>query len=318
MSFKLNNAPANPGKLKAWIIALRPRTLPLAMSGIIMGGGLAIVEGSRNLVSFILCLLTALLLQLLSNLANDYGDFNNGADSAQRIGPARVSQNGWLSIRAIKRGIALTAFLALMSGVALLLYSLELSNVKVLVIFLFLGLSGIWAAYNYTAGNNPYGYAGWGDLSVMIFFGFIAVWGSYFLVSGESLLAIIFPSLAIACLSTAVLNLNNMRDIESDKEAGKITIPVRMGLSNAKRYHLVLMVLPFLSLLSFNLSLNALWPAYLPMLLLPIVAVILTKIFAVSRLQDFDPFLKKTALFTLLFSILWVISFAFGYNLTLQ
>ena len=203
-------------KIKAWITALRLRTLPLSISGVITGSLIALSKSIFDWKVFFLALTTTLFLQILSNLANDYGDNQNGADNPDRIGPERMVQSGVISAREMKRMIVLFAAMASVSGVSLLLIShLVLFSVSFFVL-LILGILAIWAALNYTIGNNPYGYSGWGDLSVFIFFGLLSVAGTYYLHAGEISIDIFLPAISIGALGVGVLNINNMRDHEND------------------------------------------------------------------------------------------------------
>ncbi len=229
-------------KLKIWIRASRPHTLPLAFSCISAGNLLAWAQGSFNTGIFILSLLTGVLLQILSNLANDYGDFIHGADTEKRQGPARTVQSGLISPEKMKKGIKLVIFLSLISGLALLgLASFHISYF-ILLIYLLVGLLAMWAAWNYTASSNPYGYRGLGDFFVLLFFGPVAVVGPYILQTGNFSWPVLLPSFSYGLLSTAVLNLNNLRDIESDREAGKFTMAVRWGKKFTRIYHALLIL----------------------------------------------------------------------------
>jgi len=240
----------NRAKLKAWVQAARPRTLPLALSSSLMGSFAAFQDGRFKLNVFGLALLTTILLQILSNLANDYGDSVNGADNADRIGPARAVQSGKISVSAMKRGVVITSILAFVSGILLIGAGVGYHNWLPWIVFLLVGLMAIAAAILYTAGSNPYGYKGFGDLFVFLFFGITAVVGTYYLHTENLRAFVLLPAITIGLLSTAVLNLNNMRDIEGDARSGKRTMVVIMGSSYAKIYHAV-MVLGALAALIF-------------------------------------------------------------------
>jgi 1,4-dihydroxy-2-naphthoate octaprenyltransferase len=233
-----------------WLSAFRLRTLPLAFSCIITGSFLAALYTFKWEIT-LLALLTTLFLQILSNLSNDYGDTVHGADSADRIGPKRAVQSGKISKASMKMAMIVFALLALISG--LLLLYIALDNVKTILIFLLLGLSAITAAIKYTAGKNPYGYKGLGDLFVFIFFGIVGVEGVFFLHTQAFSVNGLLPASAIGLLSVAVLNLNNMRDHVSDAKAGKNTLVVKMGFENAKRYHAALIILSFLCAHTFSI-----------------------------------------------------------------
>nr|WP_316934317.1 1,4-dihydroxy-2-naphthoate octaprenyltransferase [Hymenobacter sp. AT01-02] len=220
--------------------------MPLALASIMAGGFLAASQGQFRAAVVGLAALTTILLQILSNLANDYGDSQNGADSVHREGPQRAVQSGAITPQQMKKGMLVFGVLSLLSGLLLLWVALGTAGAWIFLSFFVLGLSAIWAAVNYTAGSKPYGYAGLGDASVFIFFGMVGVCGTYFLQTRTLPLPILLPAAALGCFATAVLNVNNIRDIRSDKLAGKITIPVRLGPVHARRYHwlLLLVALP--------------------------------------------------------------------------
>lgn len=224
-----------------WLKAARLHTLPLSLSGILMGNAAAYAEQEIDTVILILGILTGILLQVLSNLANDYGDFVHGADTAKRVGPERAVQSGAISAKSMKKAVILFVLLSVISGSFLLSRAVKNTGVSVAVVFLLIGLSAIWAAWHYTASEKPYGYKGWGDVFVFIFFGLAAVWGSCFLQTGRFSILVLLPAAAIGCFSSAVLNLNNMRDLENDRETGKITFAVRLGNKGSRIYHLLLL-----------------------------------------------------------------------------
>lgn len=288
--------------IKPWLIAFRLRTLPLATASILLGCGLAALHGAHSWPVSVLAVLTAIVLQVLSNLANDYGDFENGADLAGRVGPVRMVASGGITPAAMKKAMLVFALLALASGVALLWVAFGAFTLSFLALLL-LGLAAIAAAVKYTAGRNPYGYAGLGDISVLLFFGLIAVLGTYYLHAQRLELDLLLPALGMGLLSVAVLNLNNMRDRESDARAGKRTIPVRFGAQAAVRYHTLLVLSALLALLYYargqSLQLHLGWVVAAIWLLLN-----LYKIRKVSAAADYDPFLKRTAINTLLFALL--------------
>lgn len=293
---------------KLWLSAFRLRTLPLATAGIVMGSGLAALQGAHRWPVSVLAVLTAVLLQILSNLANDYGDYQNGADLAGRQGPARMVASGNISAAAMKQAILVLGILSLLSGLALLWVGFGGFGWPFLLMLL-LGLAAIAAAVKYTAGSKPYGYAGLGDLSVLLFFGFVAVIGTYYLHAGHWHPALLLPALGMGLLSVAVLNLNNMRDRESDARAGKRSIPVRMGAAFAVRYHTVVVLLAVLCLLWYARGqaaetwLHPLWVGGAVPLLIN-----LYRIRKVKAPMAYDPFLKRTALNSLLFALLLLLA----------
>ncbi|MDR3087388.1 MAG: 1,4-dihydroxy-2-naphthoate polyprenyltransferase [Azoarcus sp.] len=226
--------------LRAWRLSLRPRTLPLACCGIVTGSALAAVSGAPwNGGVFWAALLTALLLQLLANLANDYGDYMHRADTPERLGPRRGMHLGLISPAGMKKAIWLAALLSVFSGIALM--ALACRSPADVVGFFVLGALSIAAAITYTVGRRAYGYRGLGDLSVLVFFGWVAVLGSHYLQTHALDLRVLIPATACGLLSVAVLNVNNLRDIDEDLRSGKITLAARLGTYRARQYHLFLL-----------------------------------------------------------------------------
>ncbi|WP_217522860.1 1,4-dihydroxy-2-naphthoate polyprenyltransferase [Vibrio metschnikovii] len=226
--------------LRIWVDAARPKTLPLALVSILTGSVLAFSVGSWSWPVTGLALLTATLLQILSNLANDYGDALKGTDNEQRLGPMRAIQSGAVSLADMKQAMIINVLLTIVSGLALVFYALD--SAQSIAAFLALGVLAILAAIAYTVGNKPYGYVGLGDISVFIFFGLLGVSGSYFLHTGQIEWRLLLPSLGCGLLAVSVLNINNMRDVENDALCGKRTVVVRLGQQRAKIYHLLLLV----------------------------------------------------------------------------
>ena len=225
--------------LKTWIQAARLRTLPLAVSTMVLGHSIAYASGSFRWSIAILSILTAICLQVLSNFANDYGDSIHGADHQDRQGPQRAVQSGAISLSQMKAAVNLFAILSLVIGLALVYVAFD--DWLLRGGFAMLGVLAIWAAINYTAGSNPYGYSGKGDIAVFIFFGLVTVIGSYFLQTWAWTWDVLLPATACGALSAGVLNVNNIRDIDSDKMAGKRSIPVKIGRKAAVRYHAFLL-----------------------------------------------------------------------------
>ena len=228
--------------MKHWIEAARVRTLPLSVSGIIVGSFYAMSQGmfNWNIVTF--ALLTTLGLQILSNFANDYGDGVKGTDNKDRVGPMRAIQSGMITPNAMKKAIGLTAVITLTFAVLLIYFAFKESYLLYSLFFLMLGIVAIASAIRYTVGKGAYGYRGFGDLFVFIFFGMVSTFGVYFMFSKNMDWLLLLPATAIGFLSVGVLNLNNMRDEESDRKAGKNTIVVKMGGENAKKYHFFLVI----------------------------------------------------------------------------
>ncbi|NBC98845.1 1,4-dihydroxy-2-naphthoate polyprenyltransferase [Atlantibacter hermannii] len=245
-------------RTQAWLESLRPRTLPLAFASIVVGSALAWWQGVFDPVVAFLALLTAGLLQILSNLANDYGDAVKGSDKPDRIGPLRGMQKGVITQAQMKRALIITVALICLSGLALVWVACR--TFSDFLGFLLLGLLSIIAAITYTVGTRPYGYLGLGDISVLIFFGWLSVMGTWYLQAHTLIPAIFLPATACGLLATAVLNINNLRDIDSDRINGKNTLAVRLGPARARRYHAFLLIGTLVCLALFNLfSLQSPW-----------------------------------------------------------
>ena len=288
---------------KAWISAFRLRTLPLALSCIGMAGFLAAVVGKFNGMIFFLCCLTTIFLQVLSNLANDYGDSVNGADHAGRKGPQRAVQSGAISAAQMKTAVVVFVFLCLASGISLLLISFGW-NWNALLFFFILGLLSIAAAIAYTVGKRPYGYAGLGDASVLLFFGLVGVLGSLYLFTKEVSWTNVLPALSCGLFSIAVLNINNVRDIESDRAAGKFSIPVRIGKVNAGIYHWFLLI-GGLSASFVYVFLHYQSPIQFLFLITTPLFIRIGLAVSEKPSSELDPYLKQMALSTLLFVVLF-------------
>ncbi|MDJ1483804.1 1,4-dihydroxy-2-naphthoate polyprenyltransferase [Cytophagaceae bacterium YF14B1] len=288
--------------LSTWVSAFRLRTLPLALASIGMGSFLAASVHQFNGVVFGLCALTTILLQVLSNLANDYGDSIHGADSVERKGPLRAVQAGHISSHAMRNAVILFSVLSLLTGLGLLYVALKDAPVRTFVTFFGLGILSIIAAITYTAGKKPYGYAGLGDISVLIFFGYVATLGTFYLYTHTIDWINLLPATATGFLSVGVLNVNNIRDIESDRNAGKFSIPVRIGRNKAVIYHWLLLSLAMLLAIIYVLATyHSPWQ-FLFLLVTPLLIKIGR---GVSKDSHIDPYLKQMALTTLLFVILF-------------
>ena len=297
-------------KRAAWISAARPRTLPLALASIFLGSFLAAFYSDFNWIVLLLASVTTIFLQVLSNLANDYGDSVHGADSAEREGPSRSVQAGHISAKAMRNAMVLFALLSLVSGISLLVLSLEF-RLKELIFFLVLGILAIIAAITYTSGKRPYGYAGLGDLSVFIFFGLVGVLGTYYLHTNDLNANLLLPAISCGFFATAVLNLNNIRDIRSDKTAGKFSIPVRIGRSAAVKYHWALLVGGALASVIFVLlEYRSPWQ-WLFLLSIPLLIKNGKAVKEKETAMALDPYLKQMALATLAY----VLTFGIGHVL---
>lgn len=294
--------------LKHWIRAFRLRTLPLSFSTILTGTFTAVFYGHFDSIILILALITVLFLQILSNLANDYGDGVKGTDNEGRIGPERTVQSGVISIENMKMAILVFASVSLLSGTALIYFSFGSTLVLKSLMFLVLGIGAILAAITYTVGKSAYGYAGLGDLFVFIFFGLVGVMGSFYLYAGGLIWQVILPAVTIGCFSAGVLNLNNMRDIENDREAGKNTLAVKLGPSMAKKYHYFLILTGWATALVFMILAVGGYTRFLFIFCIPLFVMHVVQVIKIKEPAGFDPELKKLALSTFIFSILWGIS----------
>jgi 1,4-dihydroxy-2-naphthoate octaprenyltransferase len=268
-----------------------------------MGTFLAASDGFFHWLIFILAIVTTIFLQILSNLANDYGDTVSGIDNTERKGPIRAVHSGAISKAAMRSAIVVFVALSLISGVALLLTAFGL-NWQALLFFFGLGILCIAAAVAYTVGRKPYGYMGLGDLSVLIFFGFVGVMGSYYLFTHQVNWEIALPALSCGLFSIGVLNINNIRDIESDRKAGKFSIPVRIGKVNAARYHVVLTMVGVACALIFVLM-NYQKPVQLAFLIVTPLFYSINSAVVSKPSEQLDPYLKKMAIATLLFVVLF-------------
>ena len=313
-------------KVKAWIAAARPRTLPLSVSGIIVGGSLGHGKNFQETLNitedlydgllyiahqwvweqplFWLAILTTIGFQILSNFANDYGDGVKGTD-AHRKGEKRMVASGLITPKQMKRGMTVTAVITLF--IASLLIFMAFGNEHFILAFIFfnLAIASVIAAIKYTVGKSAYGYSGFGDLFVFVFFGIVAVLGTYFLFTKSLSWDLVLPAISVGLFSTAVLNLNNMRDIENDALVGKNTLVVKLGGARAKVYHYCLLFFGMIcALLYTGLNYSFLLQfayalAFIPMLL---------NVIAVARNKEpqlLDSELKKVALSTFAFAILF-------------
>jgi 1,4-dihydroxy-2-naphthoate polyprenyltransferase len=292
-------------KRQAWLYAFRLRTLPLALSSIFLASFIAANSGNFRWEVLILAAVTTVILQVLSNLSNDYGDSIHGADSSERKGPIRAVQSGVISTREMKRAIVIFSILALVSG--LILLYVALSGLFLFLVFLLIGLVAIGAAITYTSGKRPYGYVGLGDISVFLFFGLTGVVGTYFLHSLSFDPLILLPATSLGLFSTCVLNINNIRDIESDEKAGKKSIPVRIGFRAAIKYNWYLILVGNFTMIIFCLVTES-YGGFLFLLAVPLMVHIGFGINREDTPSQIDPFLKKMAMATLL----WVIAFGMG------
>ena len=297
-----------------WIKAARLRTLPLSISGIIMGSFIARWKLLQNgetwdITIFALALLVTLLYQVLSNYANDYGDGVKGTDK-NRIGEAeqRAVASGKISASQMRNAVILFALLSLVTTFYLLYKAFFPNFINEFYTFIGLGVACILAAIGYTVGKKPYGYLGLGDIMVFIFFGLVSVCGSYFLFTKSFDWDIFLPASAIGLLSAAVLNLNNMRDIENDEKSGKKTLALRLGFKNAMIYEMIILVLPPILVLMYmminHLQEQGKYYAFIFFVTVFPLMSLRRKIMAVKEPKELDPFLKQVAMITFVMSIL--------------
>lgn len=306
--------------MKHWIQAARLRTLPLSVSGIIVGSMYALAHPTNKILTptevfnwriFGLALLTTLGLQILSNFANDYGDGMKGTDNDDRVGPKRAIQSGAISPEAMKRAIFLTASLTLISAMLLIYYAFRDANIGYSLFYLVLGVLAIASAIRYTVGNTAYGYRGYGDLFVFVFFGLVSTLGVNFLYSKQLSFDLFLPATAIGLLSVGVLNLNNMRDEASDRKSKKNTMVVKMGGAKAKKYHYFLIVSAMVLVLMFAIIDEFHFDQYLFLLAyIPLTKHLIT-VYKNQEPRALDAELKKLALSTFALSILLALCMIF-------
>lgn len=292
---------------KAWISAARPRTLPLSISGILTGSAIAVLENAFNWTIFGLAIATTLSFQILSNFANDYGDGIKGTDNDDRLGPQRAIQSGAITDKALKKGMIINAVVSLIIAFLLIGYAFDFENFAAIIIYFILAILSIVAAIKYTVGNNAYGYSGFGDIFVFIFFGWVSVIGVFYLYDQSFEINYFLPASAIGMLSVAVLNLNNMRDRESDLTSKKMTLAIQLGEKGAKLYHsslitisLVLLVI-FYNVYAVEIYLYSAFIVYVPLV------IHLIKVIKNKHPKYLDPELKKVALSCFGFSLLFFV-----------
>ena len=286
--------------LKTWLRAARLRTLPLSFSGILIGSAFALNE-NFNFFIFLSCLVITVLFQVISNFANDLGDAIKGVDDHTRIGPERAIQSGLITKAQMKKVIVFMCFIALVMVLQLLI-TIDLRRIE-LIFFLAFGIVAIWAAIAYTIGKKPYGYRALGDLMVFIFFGLLAVLGTFYLHLRRLDLDVLFIAFAIGTLAVAVLNLNNMRDREDDALKNKITMAVMLGAEKAKKYQMLLLIV---SLLTFFIGITLSGRYWYYIAMMPLIKLVghINRIKQVENNRDFDPELKVIAISSFMSSLL--------------
>ena len=289
---------------KAWISAARLRTLPLSVSGIIVGSSLAMNHLFWQSSIFWLAILTTIGFQVLSNFANDYGDGIKGADD-NREGEQRMVSSGLISPKQMKTGILITAIFSMISAIVLIYYAFGAEDFLHSLLFFMIGIASVIAALKYTIGKNAYGYSGLGDGFVFLFFGLLSVLGSYYLLDHQMVLDLLLPASTIGFLSMAVLNLNNMRDIENDAKNNKNTLVVSFGSSKAKIYHYVLICLAVLLTLLYSIiNDHSIRQLIYVIAFIPLMINLVT-VYKNKEPKLLDSELKKVALSTFSFALLF-------------
>lgn len=290
---------------KVYLKAARLRTLPLSVSGIIVGSFLAASHGYFNWLICSLALLTTVGFQIISNFANDYGDGVKGTDNLDRIGPKRAIQSGEISPEQLLKTIKISSAITLLIAILLIYIAFGKDDFVNLLVFFVLGIASIVAAVKYTMGNKAYGYSGFGDFFVFLFFGLLSVCGSYYLFTKQLDFTIFLPAFSIGFLSIGVLNLNNMRDSVSDAKSGKNTIVVKIGVAYAKYYHYYLLIASFLFAALYSFVFFKSWHQFLFLLAYIPIGKHFLVVVRNKRPILLDPELKKLALSTFLFAILF-------------
>ena len=294
-----------------WIKAARLRTLPLSLSGIILGSLIAkwklnSVGESLDVWVFVLALVVTLLYQVLSNYANDYGDGVKGTDK-KRAGEAeaRAVASGKITAKQMRNAVILFSVLSLAFTVLLLYKAFFPGHIQAFYVFIGLGIACIFAAIGYTIGKRPYGYMGLGDVFVFIFFGLVSVMGSYYLFTKTFDWQMILPATSVGLFSVAVLNLNNMRDIESDAESGKHTLALKMGFKKAMIYEIILLQLPLILILTYMMvyEIRSYYAYIFIILFLPLMAL-RRRIMETKEPKNLDPYLKQVAIMCFAMSLL--------------
>ena len=299
-------------KLKMWWETARPKTLPLALASIFTGSALGYWANPHGFSCTVmgLCLLTTILLQVLSNFANDYGDHQKGSDTQERIGPLRGIQKGAISAYELKWGLIFMVIASFLSGSFLIGIAYE--NLSDLLTFAGLGILAIVAAITYTVGAKPYGYMGLGDISVLIFFGLLGVGGTYYLQTHSIDHHIILPAIGSGLLASAVLNINNLRDIEQDAKAGKNTLAVRLGGNKGRVYHCIILSIAALCYFLFALMITGSWAHYLFLLAFPLLAKHGIFVYRNQQPSALRPMLAQMSMISLMINILFSLGLLVG------
>lgn len=294
----------SPSKFTIWKLASRPKTLPAAITPVVVGSALAFYSQSLMVLPAISCILGALFLQIAANMANDYYDFKKGTDPVERIGPLRVAASGLLSPQELFRGLMVVILISILNG----LYLIWVGGLVILLI----GVASIFSLMAYSGLRISYGYYGLGDIMVFIFFGILAVNGTYFVQTGDFDKISLWGSLPSGFLITAILVVNNYRDIETDKETGKRTLAVIMGPNITRIYFILLILMSYLVLFVFYFQLSFSIFILLPLVSLPISYQIINELY-----QEIDgPRLNKTLASTAKLGLIFSILFSIGVSLS--
>ncbi len=297
--------------IKPWLQAARLRTLPLSITGILVGSAVAAFQQQFNIWVFIGCLFTTVGLQVLSNFANDYGDGVKGTDNKDRVGPVRAIQSGAISPSQMKNGMWITGILTFLIALGTIYTAFGSEQFGLALLFVLLGVASIVAAIKYTVGKSAYGYSGFGDIFVFLFFGLLSVIGSCFLYTKSIYMPLWLPAVSVGLLSTAVLNLNNMRDHINDKASNKNTLVVKWGIEKAKKYHKTLVVVAMISMVAFTILNDAQIGHWI---YLPTFKPLIKHLKFVRENKEekaFDPELKKVALSTFFMALLFGVGLVF-------
>ena len=285
-------------KRQAWILAARPKTLPAAAGPVIVGAALAVADGAFAWLPALAALAGALLLQILSNFANDYSDFFRGADTEERLGPTRVTASGLISPQELRWGMVGVIAAAALIG----LYLIWVGGWPILAV----GVAAILAALAYTGGPFPFGYYGLGDFFVFIFFGLVAVCGTYYVQALTLTGHVILAAVPIGALVTNILVVNNLRDIDTDRAANKHTLAVILGRQGARLEYLALVVVAYVVPIWFWLSgQSSVW-VLLPLLSLALAVPLVRAVFTVTG-RPLNKTLAGTARLSLVFGLLFAV-----------
>ena len=293
-----DHLPVRPGLIQTWVLAARVPTLPAAVVPVLVGTAVAWSTGHFRLGPFVAALVASLLIQIGTNLANDYFDFRKGADTPDRLGPVRITQSGLMPPETVRTATIVVFGLAALLGV----YLTIVGGLPILVI----GLLSIAAGVLYTGGPWPLAYNSLGDITVFIFFGLVAVLGTTFLHVGTVDTAAVVYALPVAALVTAILVVNNLRDIATDRLVGKNTLAVRLGAAGTRIEYLLLLILAYLvPLLVWGVFGRSFW-LMLPWLTLPLAVILLRTVFTQEG-RPLNRALAGTGRLHLLFGLLWAV-----------